>query len=102
MLNDDVLAREILGHGAYLCLRRSDAGDAGRAKAAPVAAMAERLGLTNEFDPGPTPPRESIAFLRRHGAVSGDIADDDVLHAEWVIHVASQRGETIAEFCAEA
>ncbi len=44
---------------------------------------------------------ESIAFLRRHGATAGDIVDGDVLGADWVIHVASPRGEAVAEFCGE-
>ena len=102
MANDEFLAREILSHGAYLCLRRSDGGDVRKAGAQRVAALAERLGLCNEFDPGATPPRESIAFLRRHGATPGDIADPGVLQADWVIHVASKRGEPVAKFCAEA
>src|SRR3989442_13410795 len=86
---------EILAHGAYLCLRRSGGGVVGSAGAARVAALAERLQLRNEFDPGWTPSRESIAFLRRHDATPGDIADDDLLQADWVIHVASKRQEAI-------
>src|SRR5713226_3075539 len=92
---------EILGHGAYLCLRRSGGSALGRAEAANIAALARRLELQNEFDPAATPPRESIAFLRRLGATA-DIADDDVLRADAVIHVASKRAEAIAEFCGEA
>jgi hypothetical protein len=102
MVSDEFLAREILGHGAYLCLRRSDGGDLQSAGARRIAALAERLGLRNEFDPGGKPPRESIAFLRRQGATPGDIADDDVLQADAVIHVASQGPDAVAEFCAEA
>ena len=101
MDSDEVLASEILGHGAYLCLRRSSGGDAGKAAAAPIDALAQRLGLRNEFDPGETPPVESIAFLRRQGATPADIADDAVLQADWVIHVASKRPETITELSAE-
>src|SRR5438309_1377292 len=102
MDSDEVLASEILGHGAYLCLRRSSGGDAGKAAAAPIDALAQRLGLRNEFDPGETPPVESIAFLRRQGATPADIADEAVLQADWVIHVASKRPETITELSAEA
>src|SRR6266446_3312857 len=65
MDSDEVLASEILGHGAYLCLRRSSGGDASKAAAA-------------------------------------DIADEAVLQADWVIHVASKRPETITELSAEA
>jgi len=102
MNSDEVLASEILGHGAYLCLRRSSGGDAGKAAAAPIDALAQRLGLRNEFDPNETPPVESIAFLRRQGATPADIADEAVLQADWVIHVASKRPETITELSAEA
>jgi hypothetical protein len=70
---DESGAQEILGYGAYLCLRRTDGGDAAMAGAARLAALADRLGLKNEFDAGATPPRESIAFLRRHGATPADI-----------------------------
>src|SRR2546429_8555340 len=74
MDSDEVLASEILGHGAYLCLRRSSGGDAGTAAAAPIDALAQRLGLRNEVDPGETPPVEAIALLRRQGATPARIA----------------------------
>src|SRR2546426_7724643 len=102
MDSDEVLASEILGHGAYLCLRRSSSGDLGKAAAAPIDALAQRLGLRNEFGPGETPPTESIAFLRRQEATPADIDDDAVLQADGVVHVASKRLEAIAQFCAQA
>jgi hypothetical protein len=101
MVNDEFLANEILGHGAYLCLRRSEGGDARAAAAAPIEPLAERLGLRNEFDPGAVPPVDSAAFLRRQGASPGDFPDDAVLQADAVVHIASKRPEAIAEFCAE-
>lgn len=101
MVSDEFLASEILGHGAYLCLRRSGGGDLRKTEAAPIEPLAERLGLRNEFDPGETPPVESIAFLRRQGSTEADIADDAVLRADWVVHVAAKRPQTIGEFCAE-
>src|SRR5437879_13783716 len=101
MDSDEVLASEILGHGAYLCMRRSNGSDLSIAEAAPIDALAKRLGLRNEFSPGETPPVESIAFLRREGATPADIADDAVLQADWVIHVASKRPETIMELGTE-
>jgi hypothetical protein len=101
MLSNESLAREILGHGTYLCVRRADGGDVRKAGAA-IPALAARLGLRSEFEPGETPPVESIAFLRRHEAVVGAIADEDMLHADWVIHVASKAAEPVAEFCEEA
>ncbi|HWN56411.1 MAG TPA: hypothetical protein VNP91_14960 [Methylomirabilota bacterium] len=102
MVSDEFLPNETLGHGAYLCLCRSDGPDLSIAATAPIDALAQRLGLRNEFDPGETPPVESIAFLRRQGATPADIADDAVLQADWVIHVASKRPEAIAELGAEA
>jgi len=101
MANDDFLAHEILAHGAYLCLSRSGGGDA-REVAASVAALAARLGLVNEFDPRGAPPSDSIAFLRRVGAVAADVDDPGLLHADAVIHVASKKPDAIAEFSAEA
>ena len=102
LTNDGVLAREILGHGAYLCLRPAEGGDPRAVAAAPVAALAERLKLRNEFEPGGPPSPGSIALLRRRDAVAGDLADDDVLRAEWVVHVASREQDILTEFCREA
>ena len=89
MDGDEFLAREIVRYGAYVCVRRSKGRDARAVAAAAVPALAERLGLQNEFGHGAAPPRDSIAFLRRHAATPGDIADDDVLEADWIVHVAS-------------
>lgn len=102
MVSDEFFPGEILGHGAYLCLGRSDGGDTRAAAAAPIEALADRLGLTNEFEPGETPPVESIAFLRRQGATPGDIPDEAVLQADGIVHVTARRREVIAEFCREA
>ncbi len=101
MNGDEFLAREIVRHGAYVCVRRSNGRDGCAVAAAAVPALAERLGLQNEFGPGAAPARDSIAFLRRHAATPGDIADDDGLEADGIVHVASERPEPVAEFCAE-
>src|SRR5215813_911089 len=101
MISNEFLATEVLAHGAYLCLRRSGNGDVQKAGANRVSALAERHQLRNEFDPGAEPSRESIAFLRRRGGTKGDLSDDDVLQADWVIHVASRREEPVADFCGE-
>src|SRR2546430_206394 len=86
MDSDEVLASEILGHGAYLCLRRSSGGDAGKAAAAPIDALAQRPGLPNQLDPGETPPVPSLAFLRRPGAPPADTAHRAALPAAPGIH----------------
>jgi len=100
MRASDVRSNEILRHGTYLCLdlpagvRRAVAGAA-------VPALAERLGLRNEFEVRDGHPAEAIAFVRRVAATPGDIADDGLLRADAVVHVASAAAATIAAFCAE-
>src|SRR3954471_2176855 len=100
-ITNDMLSTEVLRHGAYLCLsapaeaRRQLAGVA-------VPALAERLGLRNEFEPGAGHPPHAVAFIRRVGAAAGAIADEELLRAEAIVHVASSAAATVAEFCAEA
>src|SRR5262249_61838330 len=62
MRANDVRSNEFLRHGAYICLRRSAGA---RPAAVPVPALADRLGLRNEIEPGAGPPGDAIAFLRR-------------------------------------
>jgi hypothetical protein len=102
MIRNEFLASEILAHGAYLCLRAADGGDVRRAGAPHIPGLAARLRLENEFTPAAPPARQSIAFIRRHGATPGDIADPGVLQADWVIHVASPQADVVEEFCGEA
>ncbi len=102
MASDEFLARDILGHGAYVCVRRADSAVALSEASAGIASLARRLELRNEFDPHDTGPGGSIAFLRRRAATPGDIADDDVLQADAVVHVASKRTEAVDEFCGES
>jgi hypothetical protein len=98
---NDVRSTEVLRHGAYVCL--SVAAGAQQAFAAlPVPALAERLRLRNEFEPGDSHPAEAIAFLRRVRATPADIADDGLLRADAIIHVASPTAAIVAGFCAEA
>src|SRR5262245_58968151 len=84
MSRHDVFPQEILRYGAYVCLGRSAGDDL---RAAPVPALAQRLGLTNEFAAAEPLPAAAIAFLRRVGGTPGAVVDDDVLHADAVIHV---------------
>ena len=102
MLDNSVLAGEILRHGAYLCLRFGD-GDARRAAAAiAIPELAEKLGLENEFAPAAGPPARSVAYLRRRRASAGVIADDAVVHADVVMHVAASTAQPVGDFCEEA
>ena len=100
-ITNDVLSTEVLRHGAYLCL--SVPPEARRPlAAAPIPALAERLGLRNEFTPGSGHPPSAVAFLRRVDATPGAIPDDELLRADAVIHVAAPTAAAVEEFCAEA
>src|SRR5262245_11231639 len=102
MLDNSVLAGEVLRHGAYVCLRLSAGADARAAASVAIAALAEKLGLQNEFAPAAGPPSQSIAFLRRQSATSGAVADDGVAMADAVVHVAAPTASPVSDFCAEA
>ena len=95
---NEFLDRTRQGYGAYVCARAGGA----RPDASALAALCTKLGLVNEFDGKPA-AGESVAFLRRHGdAIAGAIADDDVLQADSVIHVASRRDGVVEAFCQDA
>ena len=102
MLDNSVLAGEVLRHGAYVCLRLSAGADAGAVSRVAIPALAEKLGLENEFAPAAGPPAQSIAFLRRGGATPGAIGDDGVGEADAVVHVAAPTTQPVSDFCAEA
>src|SRR5262245_8082021 len=73
---NDVRATTPIRHGAYLCLT---AAHRERRIAAEVRALAARLALRNELEPGADHPTDAIAFLRRVDASppprATDIAD---------------------------
>lgn len=100
MKANDVRSTDALRHGAYLCVsvppgaRRAAAGAA-------VQALADRLKLQNEFTAGDGHPPEAIAFLRRVNATPADIADEGLLRADAVVHVASATAAPVEDFCRE-
>src|SRR5215467_799906 len=101
MRANDVRSSEVLRHGAYLCLRvPPDARQS--AAGATIPALVRRLGLQNEFAVTDGHPAEAVAFLRRVDATPAAVADPGLLHADAVVHVASQKAAPVAEFCAEA
>jgi hypothetical protein len=102
MLDNSVLAGEILRHGAYVCLRFFPGIDAHVAAGVAIPALAEKLGLENEFARAGGPPTHAIAFLCRRGATPGDIGDDGVVHADAVVHVAAPTAQPVTDFCTEA
>ena len=100
MRANDTRSSEPIGSGAYVCLQ-VPAGWVGAVAGAGVTALAERLELRNEFETTDQDPPQTIAYLRRSSATSGDIADDGLLRTDAVIHVAATTPEPVAEFCAE-
>jgi len=100
MYANDVRSSEATRHGAYVCLRIP--ADARRAAARiDVPGLAGRLGFKGEFATVAGHPPEAIAFLRRVGATAAEIADDELLGAEAVVHVAAPTAGPVTEFCAE-
>jgi hypothetical protein len=99
--DDDVLPREVLRHGAYLCLTPYPDADRARLADAPIERLARATGLRNEFG-GQAAGLSSIAFLRVVSATPGQIADDGVLDARWIVHVSSGSPQTLATFCDKA
>lgn len=100
MRADDIRSNEPIRYGAYLCLN-VPAGALDAVAGAAVPALAERLELRNEFEPGNGDPPRAIAYLRRIGATPGspgDMADDGLLRAGAVVHVAAETPEPVAEF----
>jgi hypothetical protein len=84
-------------YGAYICLSVPAASQAATASA-DVPALAERLGLRNEYGSVGGDPPQSIAYLRQVSAVPGQIADAGLLGAEAIVHVAAMAPEPITEF----
>jgi len=85
--------------GAYLCI--SAPPDAAGVLAAPVPALAERFALQNEFSAHDGHPQNAVAFLRRVESTAGGVEDEGLSAADAIVHVASDDGFTVAEFCAE-
>jgi hypothetical protein len=120
---NDLRSDEPIRHGAYVCFR---APRAARELGPAVRALAERLGLRNEFEPGADHPRDAIAYLRRieersesrgrgpAGFAGGEwarplgieatpaaIADDELMHASAIVHVAAPTSGPVGELCTE-
>jgi hypothetical protein len=100
MALEDVSSTEVLRYGAYLCLDVPP-GLRRLAASAAVPQVADRLGLRNEFEPEDGHPPDAVAYLRRVTAAPADIADDQLLGAYAIVHVASAAAGLVEEFCAE-
>jgi hypothetical protein len=90
----------VLRYGAYVCLRVPQASRALTSRVS-VEAVADRLGLQNEFYASGDDPERAIAFLRRVDATSADIADGGLEQADAVVHVAAPSAEPVSTFCTE-
>jgi hypothetical protein len=95
---NDVRSDEPLRHGAYLCL---GAPRSARELGPAVRALAERLGLRNEYEPGADHPRDAIAYLRRIEATPAQIPDDALARATAVVHVAAPTAGPVEQLVAE-
>jgi hypothetical protein len=97
MRANDIRSFDPIRYGAYICLSVPAASRATAADA-DVPALAERLGLRNEYDSAGGDPPQAIAYLRRVSAVPGQITDAGLLDAEAIVHLAAPTSEPIAEF----
>jgi len=84
-------------YGAYFCLSVPASGQAAAADA-DVSALADQLGLRNEYDSAGSDPPQSIAYLRRVSAVPGQVTDAGLLGADAIVHVAAMAPGPISEF----
>jgi hypothetical protein len=100
MRANDIRSFAPVRFGAYICLSVPAERHAAIADA-DVPALAQRLGLRNEYDSAGNDPAQSIAYLRRVSAVPGQVTDVGLLSAEAIVHVAAPAPEPVAEFRAE-
>jgi hypothetical protein len=97
MKASDIRSFDPIRYGAYICLSVPAASQVAVA-GADVPALAERLGLHNEYGSTGGDPVQSIAYLRRVSAVPGQITDDGLQGAGVIVHVAAMTPEPITEF----
>jgi hypothetical protein len=97
MRASDIRSFDPIRYGAYICLNVLPGSQAAMASAA-VPALAERLGLRNEYGSDGDDPPQSIAYLRRVSAAPGQLTDAGLLGAQAIVHVAAPSPEPIAEF----
>src|SRR5436309_14362453 len=71
MLDNSVLPRETLRHGAYICLRPSHGADPPPGAAAPLPALAAQPWLENTVHAPAGPPAHTIPSLRRPASPGG-------------------------------
>jgi len=85
--------------GAYVCVT-APAKTVTTVAAAPIADLAGRLSLDNEFA-AHGHPAGAIAYLRRVDTTAGQLPDAGLLTADAVVHVASNDAATVSAFCSD-
>jgi hypothetical protein len=94
------MGADAVRRGAYVCVSAPPAAAEALA-AAPVDALAARVGLQNEFSAHDGHPRDAVAFLRRVDATPGNLSDEGLSAADAVVHVASNDARIVSTCCAE-
>jgi hypothetical protein len=97
MRADDIQPSDPVRYGAYICLT-IPAAERAAVAAADVTALANGLGLGNEYGASGGDPQRSVAYLRRVSTEPGQIDDRPLLDAEAVVHVAAPEAGPVAEF----
>ena len=97
MRASDIRSFDPYRYGAYICLS-VPASDQAAVAGADVPGLAERLGLSDEYNSAAGDPPQSIAFLRRVSSATGQVTDASLLDAAVIVHVAAPTPEPITEF----
>lgn len=97
MRADDIQSADPVRYGAYICLL-IPAAERAAVTAADVPALADSLGLGNEYGASGGDPQQSVAYLRRVSAEPGQIDDRPLLDAEAIVHVAAPEPGPVEEF----
>jgi hypothetical protein len=100
MRASDIRSSDPIRYGAYICLTVPAASKAAAANAR-VPAVADQIGLRNEYGSAGGEPLRSVAYLRRVSAVPGQIADPGLQNAGAIVHVAAPTPEPVTEFRGE-
>jgi hypothetical protein len=96
-LTDAVLPSEVLRYGAYLCFPPAS-GSREALRGAAIPSLLEAFRLENEYH-AHGHPAHAVAFLRRVQSTAHDVADDALLQAEAIVHVASGEHAVVERVC---
>lgn len=97
MRANDVRSNAPLRYGRYVCFRQ--VAEQVLTAATGVGGLILRLGFQNEFDVAGGGASRTCGFLRRVDATPGVIEDNDLLHADAIVHVSAEEAQPVDEFC---